>query len=184
MADEMGKREEEKIAEGNLVAKGKTNNKLIIAGIIAGVIVIEALMLVLFFNLTKPPKALEQEAKMRADSLKYAKEVQTSFGNISEPPIEAIVNIAGTDGMRFLKVVLVFEYDDEKYSKLGEELSRRNAKLKDLLIEQLSSMTMEEINDTDARKNIRKSFMRTVNNSLPANIGQIDNVLINEFIIQ
>lgn len=184
MAEEEEKKQEEKKEQEKPKVKKSFGNIPLIAGIIAGVIVIEALMLLLFFQFIKQPNPEEVEAKMKADSLRQAVGVQTSIGVTSDPPIEAIVNVAGTDGMRFLKVVLVLEFDDRKYKKLGEELTLRHAKLKDLLIEQLSAMTLEELEDNDARIQIRKEFMRTVNNTLPAKIGQISSVYLNEFIIQ
>ena len=70
---------------------------------------------------------------------------------------------------------------DEIY---GDDLALRSAKFKDLLLEQLSSMTLEEIQDSDARNQIRKQFHRTVNTILPVDVGQISNVYIDQFIIQ
>ncbi len=184
MADEKEKIQEEKKEPETTGEKKPLGNKPIMAGIIAGVVIINAIVAFVFIQLLKPPNPEEVEAKMMADSLKQTVATQTTIGAISDPPIEAIVNIAGTDGMRFLKVVMVFEYDDKKYKKLGEELIRRSAKLKDLLIEQLSAITLEELNDADVHTQVRKEFMRTVNNTLPAKIGQISNVYVNEFIIQ
>ncbi|MGD9200853.1 MAG: flagellar basal body-associated FliL family protein [Chitinispirillia bacterium] len=182
MADEFDRNPEE--AEGQAPQEKKTGgNKVIIIGIIAGVIIIEALMLFVFFQITKPPNQAKVEEKMRADSLRQAQSDQTSIGIISDPPIEVIVNIADTDGSRFLKAVIVLEYD-KKYTKLGPELILRHAKLKDMLIEQLSAMTLEELNESDIRAHIRNEFLRNVNLTIPEKLGQISNVFINEFIIQ
>lgn len=184
MAEEKEKMQEEKKEQEKPEGAKTGSNMPIIAGIIAGVILIEAIMLFVFLRMTKPPDAQEVEEKMRADSLKQSVTQQTTVGAIMETPIEAVVNIAGTDGMRFLKVVVVLEYDDRKYKKLGLELERRQPKLKNLLIEQLSAMTLEDVNDPDAQSQIRKEYMRTVNNTLPDKIGQISNVYLNEYIIQ
>ena len=164
--------------------KKPLGNKPIIIGIIAGVIIIEAIMLFLLLRVTKPPSADDVDAKMKEDSLKQTMTQQTNIGAVLETPIEAVVNIAGTDGMRFLKVIIVLEYDNQQYQALGVELGKRTAKLKDMLIEMLSSMTLEELNRPDVRTQIRKEYMRAVNNSLPAKTGQISNVYLNEFIIQ
>ena len=184
MADEKENIQEEKKDSGKKGEQKPEGNKMIMMGIITGVIVINAIVAFVFIQLLKPPKPEDVDAKMKADSLKQSVTVQTTIGAISDPPLEAIVNIAGTEGMRFLKVVVVFEYNDKKDKKLGEELTLRDAKLKDLLIEQLSAMTLEELNEPDVRTQIRKEFMRTVNNTLPTKIGQISNVYIHEFIIQ
>lgn len=184
MADEKEKIQDEKKESEKTEEKKPVGNKPIMAGIIAGVVIINAIVAFVFIQLLKPPNPEEVEAKMKADSLKQTVATQTTIGAISDPPIEAIVNIAGTDGMRFLKVVMVFEYDDKKHKKLGDELIRREAKLRDLLIKQLSVMTLEELNDAEAQTQIQKDFMRTVNNTLPSKIGQISTVYIKEFIIQ
>jgi flagellar basal body-associated protein FliL len=184
MADENEKkREESREPEKEKGGKARSNTP-IIAGIIAGVIVIEAIMLFVFMRMTRPPSTEEVEEKMKEDSLKYTSTQQTTVGAIMETPIEAVVNIAGTDGMRFLKVVLVLEYDDREYKRLGLELERRQPKLKNLLIEQLSAMTLDEVNDPEAQTQIRKEYVRLVNSSLPEKIGQISNVYLNEYIVQ
>jgi len=182
MADEFDKNPEETESEAP-TEKKSGGNKVIVIGIIAGVIIIEAVMLFVFFQITKPLNQNKIDEQMRADSLRQAESDQTAIGIVADPPIEVIVNIAGTDGMRFLKAVLVLEYD-KKYSKLGPELTIRTAKLKDMLIEQLSAMTLEELNDVDSRIHIRNEFLRNVNNTIPDKLGKISNVYINEFIIQ
>jgi flagellar basal body-associated protein FliL len=182
--DKEKKQEERKEPEKQQAEKKKIGNKPIIAGIIGGVIVIEAVMLFFFMQLMKPPNEEEVEEKVKADSLKQTAIQQTSVGAILETPIEVVVNVAGTDGMRFLKVVLVLEYDDQEYKNLGAELERRQAQFKNLLIEQLSAMTLDEVKSPDAQSQIRKEFVRIVNNTLPAKTGQISNVFLNEYIIQ
>jgi|GEM_PF-885169 len=169
---------------GKQQGKKALGNKPIIIGIIAGVIVIEAILLFVLLRVTKPPSAEDIDAKMKEDSLRQTVTQQTTIGTVFETPIEAVVNIAGTDGMRFLKVVIMLEYDNQAYETLGEELTKRSAKLKDMLIEMLSSMTLEQLNQPDVRTQIRKEYMREVNNSLPAKTGQISNVFLNDFIIQ
>jgi flagellar basal body-associated protein FliL len=184
MAEENEKKQEEQKEQEKAGGGKSRSNMPIIAGIIAGVIIIEAIMLFVFLRMTKPPSFEEVESKMKADSLRQTTVEQTTVGAIVETPIEAVVNIAETDGLRFLKVVLVLEYDDKAYKNLVFELERRQPKLKNMLIEQLSAMTLDEVNDPDAQGQIRKEFMRAINNSLPEKIGQISNVYLNEYIVQ
>lgn len=181
MADELEKNLDENEIEAEKKTASKSNKGLVI-GIIVVVILIEGAFLFVFFNITRPPNQSEIDQKEKSDSLKQALIDQTSIGLISEAPIEAIVNVAGTDGSRFLKVVLMLEYQENK--KMGEELKKRHPKIKDLLIEQLSTMTLEQINDVDVRNQIRKEFLRAVNSTIPEKIGQVSNVFISEFIIQ
>lgn len=184
MAEEQEKRAEENNKEKGIKETGSSGNRIVLISILAGVLIINTLIAFFLIQATKPPSKKKLEEKARADSLKQTMILETTIGAIADPPIEAIVNIAGTDGMRFLKVVVALEYDDKEYKNLGEELNRRHVKLKDMLLEQLSTMTLEDLNDIEARNQIRKVFMRHVNKSLPADVGQISNVYINEFIIQ
>ncbi len=187
MAEENDKKQEEQKEQEKAGGGKSRSNMPIIAGIIGGVIIIEAIMLFVFFRifqLTQPPSSEEVESKMKADSLRQTTVEQTTVGAIVETPIEAVVNIAETDGLRFLKVVLVLEYNDKAYKNLGFELERRQPKLKNMLIEQLSAMTLDEVNDPDAQGQIRKEFMRAINNSMPEKTGQISNVYLNEYIVQ
>lgn len=186
MADERGSKQEElegKDKEQEPREKRGSNRKLLF-GVLGGVILFNVIIAFALIRLTRPPDREAVEARMAADSVKQTRATETSVGAIVEEPVEAIVNIAGTDGMRFLKVVVRLEYDNGKYKKLGEELTRRLPRLKDLLIEQLSAMTIEELEELDARTQIRHRFVRKVNASLPEEIGQVSNVYLNEFIIQ
>ncbi len=184
MPEENEKKGNEKEANEESTAQGGGSSKALLFGIIGGVVVVNALVAFLLIQLLKPPNPAKEEAKMRADSLKQAISELTSIGSISDPPIEVVVNIPGTDGLRFLKVIVVLEYDDKLYKTIGDELTLRHAKLKNMLIEQLSTMTLEEVEDPGARTRIRKEFMRAVNKTLPDKAGQISNVYINEFITQ
>ncbi|MBN1980548.1 MAG: flagellar basal body-associated FliL family protein [Chitinivibrionales bacterium] len=185
MSEERGKKEEQQQSqEKKSEPKSEKKNTGIVIGIIVGVISLQVIMLFVFFQVTKPPDQKAAEEKTKHDSLKHVSVEQTEIGMILETPVEAIVNIAGTDGTRFLKVTLKIEFDEKKYPKLGEALEQRQPKLKDLLIEQLSSITLEQIQDSDIRNQIRKEFFIRVNTSLPKEEGQISNVYLNDFIIQ
>ena len=183
MAEQKEKKTEEKTdGEKTGQVKAPGGNKPLLAGIIAGVVVINVVVAFVLIQLLKPPDPEAETEKLKSDSLKQTSFQQTSVGLVSDP-IEAIVNIAGTDGMRFLKVVLVFEYE-EQHKNLGEELVRREARLRDMLIKQLSAMTLEELNGPDAQVRIQKDFLRSANNTLPPKAGMVSNVYIREFIIQ
>lgn len=183
MAEERETKEEQ-AQEKKKEAAPKSKNSMIVLGIIIGVIVVQGIMLFVFFQLTRPPNPKQIEEKAKQDSIKVVSQEQTTMGDVLDPPIEAIVNISGTDGSRFLKVMVVLEFDGKKYKKLLEELTKRHAKLKDLLIEYLSTVTLKQMEDPDSKNQIRNEYMIRVNASLPKNVGQISNVYFNEFIIQ
>ncbi len=176
MAEDQEKKQSETGAE-----KGGSN-KIMFFGILAGVILLNAVIAFMLIKATMP-KAPAKENAAAADTLKQESRL-TSIGAISDPPIEAIVNVAGTDGMRFLKVKVVFEYNDKKYKDLGAELARRQPQLKDLLLDKLSRMTLEELEDVKAKDRIRQDLIRIVNESLPEDAGRIRDVYFNDFIMQ
>ena len=63
-----------------------------------------------------------------------------------------------------------------------DELLESAARFKNMLIENLSSMTLDELMEQGAKKKIRSRLMRNVNNALKN--GKISNVYLDEFIIQ
>jgi flagellar basal body-associated protein FliL len=110
-------------------------------------------------------------------------------------PIEVVVNIAGTEGDRFLKTSVIMEYVDRAEQKGGEKgkeaaspladaLNQRMPKYKSYLIDQLSKMTLPELSAPGARDKIRKDMLRVVNETLPPKLGWVKNVYFTEYIIQ
>jgi len=177
--------EEEAKQEGTEGEEGKKSNNMLMWIIIGIIIVLEIPIMWVIISVTRPKSPEEIAAKARADSLKVAAAQKTSIGATTvDAPLEAIVNIAGTEGQRFLKVVLIFEYDDVRYPGLAEELGRRAPVMKSQLIDLLSKLTLMEVNDPNVKDRIKSEFMRIVNASLPTEIGQINKVLIDQFIVQ
>ena len=160
-------------------------NKLLMIGILAGVILLNTVIAFLMVRVTKPVSPDAKMAAAQADSLKKATERMTSMGaTTADAPIEAIVNIAGTEGDRFLKAAIIFEFDDKAYPDLSAELARRLPKFKDLLINHLSRLTLADVTEPDAKDKIRKDLLRLVNATLPPKLGEVRDVLFTTFIIQ
>jgi len=165
--------------------KGEGGNKFLLIGIVVGILIINTVVAFVLIKWTKPVSQEQKIAKMQADSLKKVTEQATTMGaTTAENPIEAVVNIAGTGGERFLKAAIIFEYDDKEYPELGEELMRRAPKFKDLLINHLSRLTLEEVTEVDAKEKIRKDLLRLVNATLPIKIGEVREVLFTTYIVQ
>lgn len=166
-------------------AKKQASNKFLIIGIIAVVVILNSVIALFLIKSTKPESEEEKTAKMQADSVRNAAEAATSMGaTTAEEPIEAIVNIAGTNGERFLKVEIIFEYDDQSYPDLGAELTRRIPKFRDLLINHLSRQTLEDLTAIDAKDKIRKDLLRLINATIPIKLGEVREVLFTTYIIQ
>ena len=172
---------EKKTEEGGGAAPPRKSSRLLFTGISGAVMLINAAIAFALIQATRSPAPRAEETV--ADTAAQESRGK-SIGAISDPPIKAIVNIAGTDGMRFLKVVVAFEYDDKKYKELGMELTRREAQFKDLLINKLSTLTIEELEGIRERNEIRRDLKRMVNQALPDETGEIREVYFNDFIIQ
>jgi flagellar basal body-associated protein FliL len=162
--------------------KKKGGNLILVIGIIAGIVAIQTALAYLIVPKPVDEKAIA--AKREADSLKQLEEAANRMGAVtSDAPIEATVNIAGTDGERFLKASIILEYD-EKNAELGKELRNRSPRYKDLFIDHLSTLSLMEVTEPMARDKIRRDLLRMINTSLPPNIGEVQNVLFTSFIIQ
>ncbi|NLG18290.1 MAG: flagellar basal body-associated FliL family protein [Fibrobacter sp.] len=160
-------------------------NRILFFGILAGMIVLNIVIAFVIISVTRPKTPEEKIAIVQADSLKKVVEQTTTMGaTTADNPIEAIVNIAGTDGERFLKAAVIFEYDDKAFPTLSEELLRRTPRFKDLLIDHLSKLNLVEVTEPNAKEKIRKDLVRLVNKSLPPRIGEVRDVLFTTFIIQ
>jgi flagellar basal body-associated protein FliL len=99
---------------------------------------------------------------------------------------EVIVNIAGTDGMRFLKARIALAYDKKNTSNKGLEsaLIGLEAQLKSKISEYLSSLTLAQVNDRNIRRIISSELLSELNSIIPVNAGRLSNVYVEEFIIQ
>lgn len=197
MADEKNaapKQEDKQVDE----AASQKKRKMMFWGIIAGIIVLEFPIMWLTIKLTRPKSPQEVAAEQKADSLRAVAESNTRMGaTTAEEPIEAVVNVAGTEGERFLKVVVAFEFDSTKYKGFGEELARRKPRLKAQLVSLLSKWTLVDLTEPGAQQRLAEEYRTVVNRSLPRssskksgmfgrskNMGQVSSVLIQEFIIQ
>jgi flagellar basal body-associated protein FliL len=186
--DEKEKKPEKGSAEGAPAEAPKpglklNTGKILFYAIIAGAVVLNIIIATVLINVTRPKDVAEKETEVKNDSLKATQERSTEIGGVSDP-VDAVVNIAGTNGERFLKVVIRYEYDDKKFPKMTEELKRRGPKLKDLLIERISPMTLTELNEPETRAKLRQDILRVSNNSMRPEEGEFRDVFIDQFIIQ
>ncbi len=183
MAEENKKKEENK-ANGEQTESPQKGSRVQFIAILAGIIVLNVALAFVLVKFTMPkPESPSSEA--HADTVSTAGARPTiSLGTVtSEEPIVAIVNIAETDGQRFLKIGVVLEFDP-KNKELMEHLELLRPKFKNVLIDQLSQMTLMELNEPNTKEKIRKEYLRRLNTMLPKKVGQVKDVLLDEFIIQ
>lgn len=181
MADEKEKQTE---ANGAESAAPQKSGKVVFLAILGCIILINAV--VAYFLVTATMKQIEPERETKESETEVSAAVDAeATGTYADSTLEAIVNISGTEGLRFLKVTMVMEYDAKKYKELGAELNRKHVVLKNMLIDMLSSMTLEELQAENARSVIRKRFLSKANTMLPEEeAGKLSNVYLTEFIIQ
>jgi len=126
----------------------------------------------------------DEEAKKQEEFLKQQKEVGVTLA----APIEVTVNISGEDG-RFVKCGVQLEYDPS-YLKLGDELEARKARIKDIIIDILSSRTLSEMITNEGKQAIREQILKSVNDILPDNddkgkpLGKVSRSYFDSFMIQ
>ena len=87
-------------AEGPKPGKKLDTGKILFYAIIAGAVVFNVIVAIVLINVTRPKDVAEKEAEAKNDSLKTTQERSTEIGGVTDP-IEAVVNIAGTNGERF-----------------------------------------------------------------------------------
>ncbi|HOJ77419.1 MAG TPA: flagellar basal body-associated FliL family protein [Bacillota bacterium] len=93
---------------------------------------------------------------------------------------DIIVNLAKQGSMDYyLKVNVTLEAGNKK---VAEELTNRIPQVRDLLINILSSKTIDKINEKEGKELIRREIINDINEILST--GKIKNVFFQEFVIQ
>lgn len=93
-------------------------------------------------------------------------------------PLETfVVNLAGSKGRKVAKVNMELEV---KGSAVQEEIDKRKAQVRDIIIIILSSKTYEEVSTREGKDNLRNEIKDTINSFLVK--GKISNVFFTEFI--
>ena len=162
-----------------------------IALIIIAILAFQALVAFLVIKVFIPSEKndFENMFKNPEDTVKIEKEVpQMSIENEKILPVkaEATVNIAGTDGERFLRAKISIAYDekDPKNKNIEVGLAKFETQIKSKITEYLSSLTLSDVTDRNAQVNIRTALLPELNAMIPSGIGQLSNVYIEEYIIQ
>ncbi|MCU0609709.1 MAG: flagellar basal body-associated FliL family protein [Chitinispirillaceae bacterium] len=201
--DKDAKKAPDKPAEAAAAAPAKSN-PMVFFGMVGAAIVLNIVLAVVLVRMTTPKPVAEPDAKHAEDTTKKHGEDATLMGETTaEAPIEILVNIAGTDGERFLKAAVVLEFEEhgpkvEKKegghggghgggaaaSPLATAILQRMPKYKSYLIENLAKMTLSEITTPDAKEKIRKDMLRMVNGTLPPDLGVVKDIYFTQFIIQ
>jgi flagellar FliL protein len=92
---------------------------------------------------------------------------------------DLVVNPAGTGGLRYLLTSVGIEVTNEK---AFAEIQSKEVIVSDILINVLSSKTLEELSDVSRRKELRREIAKKVDEILSN--GKVHNVYFSKFIIQ
>ncbi len=92
---------------------------------------------------------------------------------------DLVVNPAGTGGLRYLLTSVGIEVTNEK---AFAEIQSKEVIVNDILINVLSSKTLEELSDVTRRKELRREIAKRVDEILTN--GKVQNVYFSKFIIQ
>jgi len=93
---------------------------------------------------------------------------------------DMVVNPVDTWGRRFLRLGVAFETKDGP--AVIAELSTRDPQVRDILIREFSSRTLEELTDPTVREEIRLSCIERINEYLTS--GKISNMYFTDYVIQ
>ena len=120
---------------------------------------------------------IEQVIKGEAEAQK--KEATTEKEVVGKViPLETfIVNLAGSKGRKVAKVNMELELKGEQ---AAEEIDKRKAQVRDIIIIILSSKTYEEVSTREGKDGLRNEIKDTINSFLVQ--GKISNVFFTEFI--
>jgi flagellar FliL protein len=95
-------------------------------------------------------------------------------------PMEAfIVNIADTNGERYLKVVIQLEVNDQH---VIPELEQLKPRLRDSILDLLTSKPYKDLIDLSGKQRLREDIAGRINNSLSK--GKVTKVYFTDFVIQ
>ena len=180
----MAEENEKDVAEGGDAPKKKGGNLGVLIGLIVGILVIQIGVAIFVVKITAPKDDATEELE---DGKKNEEKIVSLKNEIVAPEtFDIVVNIAETDGSRFLKINIAVAYDgDNKENKnLTANYVSLVTKIKSKLVEYLSSLTIEDVTARNAQKNIRGDILRECNKVIPDGQGSLSNVYINEFIIQ
>lgn len=100
-------------------------------------------------------------------------------GNLYSFDKPVIVNLAETNGERYLKVMFSIEMEE---MEVVEELEAKKPQILDMLINILSAKTMDSIATTSGRNMLRQEIIDKINALLEN--GRISNIYFTEFVVQ
>lgn len=152
---------------------------LFIALAVVNMLVVAAVGFMLFQGKKKEaaePK-LEHVIKGEAETQKAEASEEHNFIGRVVPLETFVVNLAATKGRKVAKVNIEIEL---KGDNVAEEIEKRKAQVRDIIIILLSSKTYDEVSTKEGKEALRTEIKEQLNAFLAT--GQISNIYFTEFI--
>ena len=176
----MGNEESENIAEEteNAGKSGTGGSKTVLIIIIAGFVLFMAMAGVAFYI------PWQKMPGSTAKSVKTGEAVTEKAQTTKElGPIYAInpfvINLAGSDGKRFLRVKMDLELKDQAIFK---QVHAQFPRVKDKILTILSAKKFEDINTVEGKNNLRAQIAATIDALFSK--GAVTNVYLTDFVVE
>lgn len=173
-AEEKGKKdildEEDQEGAETRPVKKKGSPLVLIVVIVLVVMLLAGAAAAAWFFLLKPKPEAAGKAPVQAVSPQVI---------VFWPMEPFIVNLTDNEGDRFMKVVMQLELSDQK---LAEEFKMLSPRLRDMMLDLLSSKTYREMMDPIGKQRLRDEIIMRMN--MQATQGKVLNVYFTEFVIQ
>jgi flagellar FliL protein len=150
--------------------------KLIIVSALASVLIGGSVFFALHYFSESKSYSSQDSATKEAKIDKSQKEADLGIMYPMEP---FIVNLLDTGGKRYLKVKMELEIPTEH---LTEEITKRNAQLRDTILLLLTSKKFEDVNRLDGKFQLRNELIFGINQVLQS--GKIKSLYFTEFVVQ
>jgi len=162
--------------------------------VIIVLVVIQALVVVAIwffaFRLPKEKSGLADE-KNPADTVQAEEVVEQATTILPGEMIltketEITVNVAGTNGERFLQAWITVAYDsnDKENKDILTKMANFAPQMKSRAEEYLSGLTIDDINSKGIRQKICRDLKIELNGIVPKGAGKLSNVYLEKFIVQ
>jgi len=178
--------EEQLTEDGNHAAPSKPAKMLIIAGLVGGIVVGAlggsfALGPMLAKKLAAPAaQAATTEERGDGDGEHGAANAEKKAGNVVHMMENLVLNPSGSNGTRFLIVAVAAEVKDDK---VKEEMSGRDAEMRDAVLRLLGERTVDQLADMSQRDGMKRELMDSLNVRL-ARKDAVKRVYFPQFVIQ
>ena len=178
MAEEKAAPAEPASAKGG----GGTNPLLFVILAVVNMAVVGGVGFMLFKNKQKENADPKIEHVIKGEKTAQEKEEHEEKSFVGKViPLETfLVNLAGTKGRKVAKVNMELEVKDNSGGSVSDEIDKRKAQVRDIIIIILSSKTYEDVSTREGKDNLRNEIKDTINSFLTK--GKIVNVFFTEFI--